>query len=374
MQSYSLKTTVPFVVLFLGSVIGTPIYLYYRDLTWVAGAMFLLMTVLTLMSITAGYHRLFSHKSYQANSLVKFLFLFFGAGAFQESCLKWSAEHRIHHRYVDTEKDPYNIHQGFFWAHMGWMISGKDPKAPHPKDLVSDPLVMWQHNHWFWIGLVSGFLFPMVLGYALGDMWGGLFFGGFVRLFVGHHCTFFVNSIAHTFGTQPYSDETTARDSWWVALLTFGEGYHNFHHKYPADYRNGIRAYHWDPSKWLIQILHVVGMTWNLKQTPEEVIMRNKVKTQFHGLELTKFKELDALRQQLYAEMMERLDEFSHSKKAWIEAKKSMAAEKIEQAEKDFEVEIHKLKDKIEHTRQSYQQSYEAWCLFLQYAQKHLAS
>lgn len=370
LNKYSLKTAIPFSVLFLCVCIGLPLYLYHKGLSLVSAGVFVFMFVSTLLSITAGYHRLFAHRSYQASPILKALFLFFGAGAFQESCLKWSSEHRVHHRFVDTDKDPYSIKKGFFWAHMGWMLSKEDPKAPHPKDLKSDPLVRFQHRYWFPIGMISGFGLPLAIGWSLGDPWGGLFFGGPVRIFFAHHVTFFINSIAHMFGSQPYSTEGSARDSWWLAFFTFGEGYHNFHHTYPSDYRNGIRFYHWDPSKWLIQGLRMLRLTWDLKRTPEEVIVRKKVQNQFVHISLPKIQELEALRQKLYAELMARLDEFSQNKKAWIATKREMATQKITKAEHELEHELARLKEKIELNRKSYQESYDNWKQFLHYVQK----
>ena len=135
-------------------------------------------------------------------------------------------------------------------------------------DLERDRLLAFQHRYYPWIGLVSGVLLPTAIGWALGDALGAFLVAGGLRLVFVYHVTFSINSFAHTLGTQPYSDRNSSRDSFVAALLSMGEGYHNFHHTFPADYRNGVRAYQFDPSKWTIRLLSMVGMTRNLKRTP----------------------------------------------------------------------------------------------------------
>jgi stearoyl-CoA desaturase (delta-9 desaturase) len=227
----------------------------------------------TGMSITAGYHRLLSHRTYQANSFVKLVYLLFGAATFQNSALKWCADHRIHHNHVDSEKDPYNINKGFFYAHIGWIFYQEKVENPkYPKDLLNDKLVMWQHRNYLWLCVAMGFILPTVIGHFLGSALGGFALAGVARVVFVHHCTFFINSLCHMVGTRPYTDTNTARDSAVMALLSYGEGYHNYHHYFPTDYRNGIRWFHFDPTKWLIKTLSYVGWTKNLKQVPERLI------------------------------------------------------------------------------------------------------
>jgi stearoyl-CoA desaturase (delta-9 desaturase) len=234
----------------------------------------------TGLSITAGYHRMLSHRAYSSNNIVKFLLLVFGAAAFQNSALKWSADHRIHHRHVDGDKDPYNIKKGFFYAHIGWIFfKEKDASPQFPKDLMNDKLVMWQHNNYLAIAVVVGFIIPTIIGYFLGSALGGFALAGIGRVVLVHHCTFFINSLAHMVGTRPYTEENTARDSAIIALFSYGEGYHNYHHIFPTDYRNGIRWYHFDPTKWLISTLALFGFAYDLKKVPEKLIIQAKLET-----------------------------------------------------------------------------------------------
>lgn len=225
------------------------------------------------LGITGGYHRLFSHPTYKANAALKLFYLLFGAASVQNSALKWSADHRLHHRKVDQVEDPYNIRRGFWWAHMGWVLhKTPSPDFRHVPDLVADKWVMWQHRYYVPLAILFGALVPLGLGFLWGDPIGALLVAGFLRLVVQYHATFAVNSVAHYLGTQPYTDENSARDHFVTAVITLGEGYHNFHHRFQGDYRNGVRWYHLDPTKWFVWSLSRVGVTWDLKRTPGERI------------------------------------------------------------------------------------------------------
>jgi stearoyl-CoA desaturase (delta-9 desaturase) len=225
------------------------------------------------MSITGGYHRLFSHPTYKSRSALRFFYLLFGAASVQNSALKWSSDHRRHHQNVDDEADPYNIRRGFWWAHLGWVLV-KEPKGDlaNTRDLAADRLVMLQHRFYVPLAIVMGGLLPLGLGFLWGDPIGAVLIAGFFRLVVQYHATFAVNSVAHYIGRQPYTDSNSARDHFITALITLGEGYHNFHHRFQADYRNGVRWYHLDPTKWFVWSLSKIGVTWDLRRTPADRI------------------------------------------------------------------------------------------------------
>ncbi len=235
------------------------------------------------LSITAGYHRLFSHRAYNAKWPVRLFFLVFGGAAFEGAALTWSLDHRIHHNHVDdNEKDPYSIGKGFFWAHMGWLFYKHDEDLTEEDykrggDLVRDPLVMWQHKNWLPVGVFAGFILPALIALFWGDFLGGLIIAGIARSVVNHHSTFLINSLSHCVGDQTYSDSHSARDNLFTAILTFGEGYHNYHHEFASDYRNGVRPWDWDPSKWVIKALSYLGLTYELKKIPDEIILRKKM-------------------------------------------------------------------------------------------------
>lgn len=238
----------------------------------------LIFALLTNLSITAGYHRLFSHRSYEAHRLVKLLFLLIGSSAWQGSALKWSSDHRRHHSKVDSDEDPYSIKKGFWHAHMGWLFykESVDQTISAP-DLEKDKLVVWQHKYYIPIAIFMSFVFPTLIGAALGSWIAGFIFGGCLRIVLTQQSTFLVNSLTHTMGRQTYSDQVSARDSLLVAFLTHGEGYHNFHHTFQLDYRNGIRWYQWDPTKWTIRLLWLTGLARKLKKIPETEILRARL-------------------------------------------------------------------------------------------------
>jgi len=260
------------------AVIGAPLYIWKFGLDVFQIGLFLFMTMATGFSITLGYHRLFSHLAFKAKWPVKLATLLFGAAAFENSVLMWSCEHRRHHKHVDQDEDPYDISKGFFWAHIGWLLFKLNPDPPYDNvlDLKKDPLVMWQHRNVHLIAVVVGFVFPTLLGFFwngwVGAL-GGFLLGGVLRVVFVQHCTFFINSACHTIGSRPYSSRCSARDSWIMALFTFGEGYHNYHHEFQQDYRNGVKPWQFDPTKWIIWLLSKVGLAEGLRRVSEDRIL-----------------------------------------------------------------------------------------------------
>ncbi|KAL7701448.1 fatty-acid desaturase [Lotmaria passim] len=268
--------TVPLLGVLTGICMGVPL----QWKTFLVGVFFYLFN--GCLGVTVGYHRLFSHRAYTASTGFQWLCAFAGAGSFEGSAKWWGRNHRIHHRYVDTEKDPYNALRGFMFSHMGWMIMKQDYSLLGKVD-VSDfkynHVIQFQHKHFFKMAMVSGVILPTVIcGLGWNDWLGGYFYASLAKIVFVHHCTFFINSLAHTnfFGAvQNYSDRHSSHDSFVCALFTFGEGYHNFHHEFAQDYRNGIKWYHYDPTKWVIRAVSFFGIAKNLVRTPNEVIDGN---------------------------------------------------------------------------------------------------
>lgn len=240
-----------------------------------------------LVGITMGYHRLYSHRAYDASKFVQWVCVFAGAGAFEGSAKWWGRNHRIHHRFVDTDADPYNAKRGFMFSHMGWMIMKQDYSLlgrVEISDLKHNPIVQFQHRYFFRMAMLSGIILPtLICGLGWGDWAGGYFYAALGKIVFVHHCTFFINSLAHSkffWSTQTYNDAHTSRDSVVCALLTFGEGYHNYHHEFSNDYRNGIMWYHFDPTKWLIRTCAFFGAVRGLTRTPYDVIEASKCRMQ----------------------------------------------------------------------------------------------
>jgi stearoyl-CoA desaturase (delta-9 desaturase) len=264
------------------ALVATPWYLIKVGLGWPEAATFVVIWLLVGLSVTAGYHRLFSHKTYQAAWPVRLALLVFGAGALENTVLNWCADHRIHHAHVDHDRDPYNITKGFWWAHMGWIFFKNEP-IPRSvvRDLEEDPLVRWQAKYYALIGLSVALGIPLVVGLLTGRVLGCLLIGGVLRIVVSHHGTFFINSLCHMVGSRPYSQEHSARDSPIMAVLAFGEGYHNYHHSFPFDYRNGVKVWQFDPAKWLIWTLARLRLARDLRRAPEAAVLKAKVEVQF---------------------------------------------------------------------------------------------
>ncbi|EIE84760.1 hypothetical protein G6F46_001296 [Rhizopus delemar] len=236
---------------------------------------------ITGLGITAGYHRMWAHRAYRGSLLLRWLFSFAGAGAVEGSIYWWSRGHRAHHRWTDTDKDPYSAHRGFFFSHFGWMLV----KRPNNRigyadvaDLKADSVVALQHRLYPYFALGMGFLFPtLVAGLGWGDFRGGFFYAAVARLVFVHHATFCVNSLAHYLGEASFDDHNTPRDHWITALATLGEGYHNFHHQFPQDYRNAIKYTQYDPTKWLIIILSWFGLAYELKEFPSNEVSKGRI-------------------------------------------------------------------------------------------------
>jgi stearoyl-CoA desaturase (delta-9 desaturase) len=246
------------------------VYLAVFHFSWATVAFSLIWGACCGLAITAGYHRLFSHGAYGANAALRLFYLLFGAASVQNSALAWSRDHRTHHAHTDQDDDPYDIRRGFLWAHVTWVLHRAPANRSHAsvKDLEQDPLVRWQHRYYVPIAIVFGAVLPFSIGSLWGDAIGCMLVAGFLRLCLQWHATFSINSLTHMFGSRPYSTRISARDSFWVALLTFGEGYHNFHHRFQADYRNGVRWYHFDPTKWWIWTLARLGLAKDLRRVP----------------------------------------------------------------------------------------------------------
>jgi len=251
------------------TLIGLPTFAYFYDYTWVDWSLFAALYVVTGLGITVGYHRLLAHRSFTCPDWVKAALLIAGGWALENSVLKWAADHIRHHARCDQEEDPYNAKLGFWHSHCGWLFRidpHRDEK--YASRLKQDRIVMWQHKYYLPI-VLSGLALPFIVGFLYKGWVGGLgcfLLAGVGRTFFVLNSTFCINSICHLWGEQPHGKENSSRDGWWVSLVTFGEGYHNYHHKYQSDYRNGPKWYNFDPSKWLIYCLSMMGMASSLRR------------------------------------------------------------------------------------------------------------
>jgi stearoyl-CoA desaturase (delta-9 desaturase) len=354
-----------FTITGLITLIGVPVYALLVGFDgWQIAAMLIGIAVCEI-SITAGYHRLWTHRAYQAHWLVRLILAIGGTFATQNSILHWASDHRRHHRYVDdNHNDPYCAKRGFWYSHIGWMLrdygtANVDPSYENCRDLQNDPIVMWQHRHYLPLVLGINFGIPILLGLWHGDLLGMLILAGAARLVISHHLTFFINSLAHVWGNQPYSDENSSRDNGVLAFLTMGEGYHNYHHSFQRDYRNGIRWWQFDPTKWLIRSLAWMGLAKNLYRTPVEKIETSRAQMLLTrtARKLAKAPQAEVLMLRLqreYETLLHKINEFALAKKQWMEASKASAMENYD---------LEALKERVETLKSNFLQQKRNWLM-----------
>ncbi|TFH92542.1 acyl-CoA desaturase [Vibrio ouci] len=334
------------IFIFLSSFIVAAVIVPWYGITLGYGAEHLIWFIVAFsfcnLSITAGYHRLWSHKTFEAHWSLRFLFAIGGAFALQNSALHWSSDHRIHHKHVDNnDKDPYSAKRGFWFSHIGWMLREYNANTytdySNCRDLQKDKIVMWQHKYYVPLALATNFGFPILLGAIYGDMIGMLLVVGVLRLVLSHHSTFFINSLAHIWGSQPYTKKNTARDNAVLAVFTFGEGYHNYHHIFENDYRNGIYWWQYDPTKWLIKSCSWLGLTTKLRVTPKLKIEKARAKQSLSEAtqKVSKLPNAQQLNEALNKEfdaLVAKMSDYYDIRKQILEAKKANLAEKYERS------------------------------------------
>lgn len=299
------------------------------------------------LSITAGYHRLWSHNAYKAHPVLRVIYALFGAAAVQNSALIWCADHRNHHRYVDDiDNDPYSAKRGLWFSHIGWMLKDYNhgmPSLDNVKDLERDAIVVWQHDYYLPLAIGMNIGVPVLIGWVVGDIIGSLLLAGVLRLVISHHSTFLINSLAHFWGKQPYTDTNSARDNSMLALLTYGEGYHNFHHIFQNDYRNGVRWWQYDPTKWLIRLASWLGLAKGLSRTPAFKIHRALLTMQFKRAQqsLVTADNSDHWQQYLekeYQQFLHCLNEWTVLRQQWYTQKRLQ----ISEATQELSEELHR--------------------------------
>ena len=240
------------------------------NFSWGAlGIAFLLYCITAGVGITLGFHRLVAHRSFEVPKLLEYILVFCGTLAGQGSPIDWIGLHRIHHQYSDMDFDPHNSLKGFYWSHLGWMLC-KNPAnekiARYTNDISGDRFYQFCHYGMIPIQLVlAAFLY--YLGGTSFVVW-----GIFVRLVVVFHCTWFVNSATHKFGYKTYDSGDTSLNCWWVALLTFGEGWHNNHHAFQYSARHGLKRSEIDLTWSMIQTLAFFGLARKVKLPPKKAI------------------------------------------------------------------------------------------------------
>ncbi len=251
-----------------------PLLAFVTGVTWKALAIFGVLYAARMFAITAGYHRYFSHRSYRASRPVQFVLAFVGTTAAQKGPLWWASHHRAHHRYSDTDQDIHSPQKGFWWSHVGWILCDKygATDLDAVRDLAAFPELRFLERYNAigpWTTAIAAFLIGGWSGLVVG------FFGSTVALW---HATFTINSLNHTVGTRRYATTDTSRNNPVLALLTFGEGWHNNHHHYQASARQGFRWWEIDLSWYALRSLAAVRVVRDLRQPPPEAIGRNRLR------------------------------------------------------------------------------------------------
>lgn len=338
------------------------VLLPYYLLNWTPSAAILWWTIglwfVTGLGVTLGYHRLYSHRSYELNKFVESIVLWFATMATEGSAFQWCHDHRLHHTHVDTKKDPYTVKDGFWHAHILWMF--KKEEHSFNKNLIPDlwnnKLLQFQHNYYVPLLIATNGSMLLLVGWLTGDYFGAFVFTYLLRLFLMHHCTWFINSAAHYWGSKTFSHEHTAVNNALIALLTYGEGYHNYHHTFASDYRNGVRWWQFDPTKWTIWLFSKLGLAKNLKTISPYIIKRKIVEERTrHAIErLAKRKELHQRIHQAAERVRNQLIHINQLVKEYQSAQK--------QARKE-------LRQRIKTTKRSIKKDWHAWATLLKAAQ-----
>jgi stearoyl-CoA desaturase (delta-9 desaturase) len=225
-----------------------------------------------MIGITMGAHRLWSHKTFEASWPVRLLCMVGNSTAHQGSIYHWVRDHRMHHRFTDTELDPHSIQYGFWYSHMGWLFFRKSQqlrdgaRTIDMSDIEKDSIVMFQHRNYTILSNLFCFVLPTVYGLSVWNSWwiGYLYFG-VLRWVLLLHATWCVNSVAHMWGTTPYNPRLSSRQNAFTSIVAVGEGWHNYHHAYPYDYRASEFNWYaeWNPTTLFIDSLAAVGLVWN---------------------------------------------------------------------------------------------------------------
>lgn len=235
-----------------------------------------------MFGLTAGFHRYFSHRSFQTSRIFQFILALLGTIALQKDPLWWAAHHRHHHRSSDTIDDTHSpITKGFWWSHIGWILSTRnrtlDP-LPHMTDFADYPELVWLSRHQrlpafcFFVLIVSiGFYFEKTLPRLGINVFSAIAWGFFLSTVFLYHVTFCVNSISHLFGSRRFQTNDHSRNNALVAVLTMGEGWHNNHHRFPSSERQGFYWWEIDLTHLILKGLSFLGLVWNLRTPPQEV-------------------------------------------------------------------------------------------------------
>jgi len=261
-------STIPFILVHLGCFAAI-----WTGVTWQALAICITLYWLRIFAIGAGYHRYFSHRSYSTSRAFQFVLAFMSQTTTQKSVIWWASKHRHHHLYSDTGHDVHSPrHHGFIYSHLGWIFSRKHdgPDMAKVADLTRYPELMWLHKVEVLPAVLLAGLCYLVAG------WSGLVVGFLWSTVLVYHATFCINSLAHVSGRKRYVTGDDSRNNWLLAIFTMGEGWHNNHHAFPTSARHGLRWWEIDFSYYIIRLLELCRLAWNVRVPSAESIVSRR--------------------------------------------------------------------------------------------------
>nr|AID66664.1 desaturase [Agrotis segetum] len=262
------------------------LYLLFTSAKWTTIVFFMISFIINTIGITAGAHRLYSHKSYKAKKPLQVFLMLCHCHAYQRTLATWIRDHRLHHKYSDTDADPHNINRGFFFAHYGWLLVKSHPEVEKRRatvdmrDVYSNEVVMFQKRHKEWMLPLFAFIIPTVIPWLLGDTFSNSWHLNIFRFILTSNLTFLTNSLAHSWGYKPYDKTMRASQNLAVVAFNFGEGYHNFHHAFPWDYRSAeLGNNKWNLVAKVIDFFEMLGLAYDLKMASPGMIQTRRKRT-----------------------------------------------------------------------------------------------
>ncbi|XP_047530655.1 acyl-CoA Delta-9 desaturase-like [Vanessa atalanta] len=279
------RNVILFVFLHIGGVYGG--YLFLTKAMWTTRLFAVILYLCSGLGITAGAHRLWAHKSYKAKLPLRILLTIFNTIAFQDSVLDWARDHRMHHKYSETDADPHNATRGFFFSHVGWLLVRKHREIKEKghtidmSDLKADPVLRFQKKYYLILMPLACFILPSIIPTLWGEsLWNGYFVCAIFRYVYVLNVTWLVNSAAHKWGSKPYDKNINPVETKSVSLVVLGEGFHNYHHTFPWDYKTAeLGEYSLNLSKLFIDTMSIIGWAYDLKTVSSDVIMKRVKRT-----------------------------------------------------------------------------------------------
>ena len=265
--SFNWFEVVPFAVCHL-----LPLAAIWTGVSWESALLCVVLYWVRMFAVTGGYHRYFSHRSFKTSRWFQFCLAFLAQSSGQKGALWWAAHHRVHHKFSDQPGDVHSpLLQGLWYAHVGWLFAKtEDTQWDRVADLAKYPELVWLNRHHHVPAIVLGGGVLLWLG------WSGLFIGFFLSTVMLWHGTFLVNSLTHVIGGRRFDTTDESRNSWLIAIITMGEGWHNNHHHYQSSTRQGFYWWEIDVTYYVLKAMSYVGLVWDLRAPPERVLAQGR--------------------------------------------------------------------------------------------------